>query len=292
MVDRPLMQEDVHFGPILKAVIPAGGLGTRLRPVTYGIPKEMLPVHMRPMLEYAVAEAALSGIHDICIVLAPEKEEPVRRYFEAVPPQGCSLEYVFQPQPSGLMEGIRRAADFIGKDPVAVLLPDNLFVARIPALRQLVNVWRRFGTNVVGLVTVGAEDAMALGPRGPIRADVLEGGVYRIRAFGEKAPARPAAGERLLVSVGRYVFAPGLLDAIRSVAASVAEGGPGRRGLELDDIPILQRLVAAEALLGAVLEGEYYDVGNPVGYWRANLRFSPAEQWAAKIVVAARAAEG
>ncbi|MBI4513586.1 MAG: NTP transferase domain-containing protein [Gemmatimonadetes bacterium] len=282
----------MDFGPILKAVIPAGGLGTRLRPVTYGIPKEMLPVHLRPMLEYAVAEAALSGIHDICLVLAPEKEDSVRRYFEAVPPQGCSLEYVFQPRPLGLMDAVRRAADFIGGDRVAVLLPDNLFVGHPPALRQLLTVWRRFGTNVVGLVRVGAEEAMALGPRGPIRAEAVEGGVYRIQAFQAKAPVRVAAEERHLVSVGRYAFAPGVVDAIRSVAPSVAEGGAARRGLELDDVPVLQRLVAEEALLGAVLEGEYYDVGNPVGYWRANLRFSPGEELAAKIVLASRGREG
>lgn len=260
-------------------MIPAAGLGTRLQPLTRYVPKEMLPVQLRPMIEYAVAEAALSGLTEICIVVAPQKDDLVRAYFRDAPLQRATIRFVVQPEPLGLMDALRCAADFVGRDPFALLLPDNVIVGS-PATAQLVQAWAKYGTHVVGLIKPSPDEQSALGARARLTLTPIEGERdYGITAVGlEKRPLE-AAGPSI-TSIGRYVFGADVLADIDTVAG---RSGPG----ELDDVPVLSELAERGRLIGRVIDGEYYDVGNPVGYWRANCRFSPADDLASRLALPA-----
>lgn len=258
---------------VRRAVIPAGGQGTRMRPLSQAVPKEMFPVGLRPMLDHTVREAAASGIERVCIVLAPEKEEVVRTYFQAVPPKGCALEYAIQPEPLGLMDAVRQARSFVEDRRFAVLLPDNLFLGR-PALAQLLEVPAPEGCHVIGLVRVRGSEAEGLGARGELSLAPIDGddGMYRVHAIGPEK--RPVVLNRddteTWVNVGRYLFDPRIFPGIEATAATLGAG-------ELDDLPVLNDFGARGQLLGRVVEGEYFDIGNPIGYWRANRRLGPGD---------------
>lgn len=240
-----------------------------MRPLSHAVPKELFPIALRPMLDYTVEEAVRSGVRAVCVVLAPEKEEPVRRYFEARPPE-CRLEYALQPQPRGLMDAVRRAASFVGDDRFAVLLPDNLFLGGT-ALEQLLETEAPAEAHLIGLVRTDAEGAAGLGDRGELALESVgpEGTLFRVHAIGpEKRPLRVAAGEEGLVNVGRYLFQPDVFEAVDRVERAL-------RAEELDDLPVLNELGAGGRVLGRVIDAEYYDVGNPIGYWRAVRRLGP-----------------
>lgn len=264
-----------------RAVIPAAGLGTRLWPASRAVPKEMLPVQLRPMIEYSVAEAALSGIREICVIVAPEKQALVRSYFHAVPPRDATIEYVVQPKPLGLMEAVHRAAAFTRGEPFALLLPDNIFVGP-PALAQLIEVWAEHRTDVVGLIQPSSDEIPALGPRAPLSLAPFEDeGTFRVTAVGlQKHPLQSVRGRRSTTNVGRYIFGADVFAQIEAV-----EGRAGSE--ELDDVPVLSELARRGRLIGRIIEGEHYDVGNPLGYWRANRRFDPADDLVARLVLPA-----
>ncbi len=253
------------------AVIPAGGRGTRMRPVTRVVPKEMLPIGTRPMLEYAVLEAAAAGVEEICIVVAPWKERVVREYLEGAAPEGCRLRFRIQPEPLGLMDAVGRARDVVDGRPFALLLPDNVFEGP-PPLRDLSGLWREHRTSVLGLVRVAADDAGGLGDRAPLTLEPLEGGpegAHRVSDVGAaKRALDTVASDRFTVGVGRYIFEPEVFAATEALRGSV-DG-------ELDDVQVLRRLARQGRLLGRVIRARYHDVGNPVGYWRANRRLGPA----------------
>ncbi len=283
MFDEVMSQkeQDRASSEVRRAVIPAAGLGTRLRPLTRFMPKEMLPVQLRPMIEYAVAEAARSGATEICIVVAPQKHELLRAYFADAPLREATIQFVVQPEPLGLMDAVRRAADFVGRDPFALLLPDNIIVGS-PATAQLIEAWAKYGTHVVGLIKPSPDERSALGARAPLTLASIGGERdYRIRAVGlEKRSLDTWAGERSITNIGRYIFGVDVLTAIETVAGRSGSG-------ELDDVAVMGELAERGRLMGRVIDGEYYDVGNPVGYWRANCRFAPIDDLAGRLALPA-----
>lgn len=254
------------------AVIPAAGRGTRMRPLSVVVPKEMFPVGLRPMLEHTVAEAVRSGVRRLCMVVAPDKEPLIREYFETFPPD-LHVEYAVQPEPMGLMDAVRRARTFTAGERFAVLLPDNFFIGR-PVLAQILEAPVQAGQHVVGVLRATEEMAEGLGARGALNLAPIEGDArsFRVEAVGpEKTPIRVGADGSAPISLGRYIFAPDIFDAIDDEEARLDEG-------ELDDVPIMNRLAGQGKVLGRLVEAEYYDVGNPLGYWRANRRVGPLRE--------------
>ena len=146
---------------IHKAVIPAGGRGSRVRGAAGGVPKEMIPVGGRPMIAYCIEEAILAGIREICVILSPDKE-CVREYLDvhfaggskaqgSDALGGCKFHYAVQSEPTGLANALALARDFVGNAPFAYMLPDEVFLGSVPAILQVAQVAVQIGRHTLGL---------------------------------------------------------------------------------------------------------------------------------------------
>lgn len=241
------------------AVIPCGGLGTRLRPITRWLPKEMLPVALRPLLHWVLDEAADAGLLRAVIITNPNKPmlEAVARSY----PGPLVLEFVPQDHPRGLGDALLRAADNLAGSPFAAILPDNLFHGPNPTADVLA-VHRATGRPTVLLAEPPAPENRSA--RGRVaRAEVREDpeGWLRVTAIGEKE--EPSG----LAPIGRMAF-PG--DTLKAFEAVGRELPPG---VEFDDVPVLRRLAAAGLLAGVRTRARFMDVGVPAGYREAVAAF-------------------
>lgn len=260
-------------GPsISKALIPCGGKGTRVASLTGGSAKELLPVGGIPMVLRVMRECAESGVREVLIVSAPGKGdlEDVIASAAGSPGMPTSAAVEIQDEPRGLADAIRLGRDFAGGAPLAVALPDNLFLGDAPALSQLFDVYRRTGKSVVAIVELTEANRDRYGPTSiyPGRAERDEFIIERIpdkRPHGETFD--PNGAPFAFTGVGRYVFAPEVFAAIDEVDASLPSGQ------ELDDIPLLQLLLGRGRLTGCLVRGGFFDVGLPSGYLEANARF-------------------
>ncbi len=266
---------------VRKGVIPAAGWGTRFLPATKAIPKEMLPVVDRPMIQYAVEEAVRAGIQHLTIVTSRLKESlaahfdrapELERFLEA---QGDShrlkevrrlatlvdLAYVTQQEQLGLGHAVLTARNAVGNEPFAVLLPDDIVVSETPAIGQLLQVFHRYGGSVVAVQEIPPEATRSYGV---VDAELLGEGVYRVKGLVEK-PSPEDAPSRLGI-VGRYVFTPGIFEAL-------AEVRPGALG-EIQLTDGMHLLAQREALYACVLQGRRYDVGTPMGLLKASVELA------------------
>lgn len=264
-----------------KAVIIAAGRGTRFLPVTKAIPKEMLPLVDVPLLHHAVAEAVASGIEQVIIVTALGKEA-MERYFSPDEGLECFLEnkgdagrleqvrgvcriaemrYVFQEQQLGLGHAVLTAREAVGKEPFAVLLPDDLYDSKVPALRQLLAVYDEYKANVVAVERVGEADVSRYGV---IRAGRTTGNVHEVLGLVEK-PAPERAPSNLAI-VGRYVFLPEIFD-------TLAVTPPGSGG-EIQVTDGMQALLKKQKLYAVEVDGIRHDTGTPLDWLKANVAFA------------------
>ncbi|MCI4372840.1 MAG: UTP--glucose-1-phosphate uridylyltransferase [Thermoplasmata archaeon] len=262
----------------MKVVIPAAGLGTRFLPVTKSMPKEMLPVVGRPVIQYVVEEAVASGADDIIIVTGRGKRA-LEDHFDHNPELGAwnsqpalqgleslsekaTIHFVRQRAPLGLAHAVLCAEQHVGREPFGVLLGDSIYECDPPVLSQLrmaADRWAPRGSAVALEVVpedrvhqYGIVGGTSLGPKA-IRIDRL---VEKPRA--EDAPSRFAL-------TGAYWLSPRIFDCIRATP-------PGRRNeVELTDA--LQRLADQEPVVGVVIEGRRYDTGTPLLWFETNLRF-------------------
>lgn len=262
---------------VVRALIPCGGKGTRMRALTGGAPKEMIPVAGVPVLDRVVEECAASGITELMIVIAPDKEA-IADYFEPRAGQKGMperIEFVVQQNARGLADAIRMGRDFAGNSPLAVALPDNLFVGDAPGVAQVIDSYVRYRTNVVSVVEIDAIDAERRGPT-PVLPGRLEGDRFHIARVPNKgAPdARfdTQGAPSAFTAVGRYVFAPEVFAAIDEVEQSLSSGA------ELDDVPLMQHLLAQERLVGRRMRGRFLDVGLPQGYAEAESIFGESKR--------------
>ncbi|MBA3346135.1 MAG: NTP transferase domain-containing protein [Gemmatimonadales bacterium] len=241
------------------AIIPCGGLGTRLHPITRWLPKEMLPVSLRPVLHWALDEAADAGLLRAIIVTNPHK--PVLEAVARSYPGPLELEFVPQDHPRGLGDAFLRARDHLAGSPFLALLPDNLFVGANPSAAVLA-VYRATGLATVLLAEISREDAVTKGATGRAAVRKGEDGMLRVIDVADKGKGRfDTAGDAVAVTpIGRMAFGGGILDQFEEVGRGLAEGS------ELDDVPVLQRLARANALAGAMNPARFYDVGVPEGY--------------------------
>lgn len=241
--------------------------------LTHGAPKELLPVGGVPVLHRVLAECAASGITDALIVTAPGKDalEAYARPLAGAAGMPARIEFVVQREPRGLADAIRRGRDFAAAEPVAVALPDNLFISDMPAVAQVIDAYEREGVSVVGVTAVFMRDAARRGPTA-VYPGVRDGDLLRITRISDKgehgATFDTHGAASALTGVGRYVFTTEAFGVIDDVERSLPAGA------ELDDIPVMQRLLAGGRLVGRVLHGLFLDVGLPGGYAEAEQRLA------------------
>ncbi|MGY1600976.1 UTP--glucose-1-phosphate uridylyltransferase [Geodermatophilus sp. SYSU D00815] len=291
--------------PTRKAVIPVAGLGTRFLPATKAVPKELLPVVDRPALQYIVEEAARAGLGELLMVTGRGKSA-IEDFFDRVPELETALEkkgdearlsavhesttvaqvhFVRQGEARGLGHAVLQAAAFVGDEPFAVLLGDDLIDARDHLLEQMLAVRAEHGGSVVALLDVGRENidkygAVAVEPSGHA-SDGDE--VVRITGLVEKPPVDEAPSS--LAIIGRYVLAPEVFEVLRGTA-------PGRGG-EIQLTDALATLVErGEPVHGVVFSGRRYDTGDKLDYLKAVVRLAaerddlgpPLRAWLAEFV--------
>ena len=264
---------------IRKAVIPAAGLGTRFLPVTRSVPKVLLPVLDAPLIHYAVAEAVAAGIEDIVLVLSPGSEA-VAAYFGDQPDLERALEergdtaalaeqraiarmanvvVRLQHEARGLGHAVFMARDFVRDEPFAVLLPDDIIWADVPAIGQLIDVHERYGGSVVAAKEVPDEAVESLGI---IDGVPVADRVRSVQALVEKP--RLADAPSNLAIIGRYVLTPAVLDHL----ARERTGAGGE--IQLTDA--IAATIGKEPVHSCTFEGEHIDAGTPAGMLAATLR--------------------
>jgi UTP--glucose-1-phosphate uridylyltransferase len=270
---------------IVKAVIPAAGFGTRMLPATKAIPKEMLPVAGKPLIQYAVEEAAASGIETVILVVRSH-ESLIESHFardpelESVLQKRCltdaaelirrlaqlaELCFVEQEKPLGLAHAISCAHSLIGNESFVVLLPDVIVASAEPATLQLIRAHQHLAGSVVAIREIEQQDIERHGiVRIERSAAPPSSKSVRVTGLVEK-PSAAAAPSRLGV-FGRYLLEPVVWDAI-------AQTKPDACG-EVQLTDALNLLCQTNLLLGLCFEGNHYDAGDPLGYLKANIELS------------------
>lgn len=259
---------------VRRAIIPCGGKGTRMLAISRGLAKELLPIAGEPVLAHVLRECAESGIEHALVVVSPEKQSVVTFAKSVAGAAGmpARIDTAVQMQPKGLADAVRVGRSFANGEPVAVALPDNLFVdTSQPAVAQVIETYAREHVNVVGLTEITADIAQSRGPT-PIYPGTRRGDEFLI----ESIPSKGAHGSTFelgsahsaMTGIGRYVFTPAAFEIIDEVEPTLAPGS------ELDDIPVMQRMLAQHALIGRVLHGTFLDVGLPEGYREATERLA------------------
>ena len=268
---------------IRKAVIPAAGLGTRFLPVTKSVPKELLPILDKPMLQYVVEEAAEAGIEEVIIVTSPGKET-IAAYFQPDPvledhlaaggaqdlldqvrhvSSLAEVRFVIQEQPLGLGHAVLTAQAAVGNHPFAVMLPDDIVAHTPGVLAQMTEVWTRFDAGVVAVERVPWEVVQNYGVAD---AAAVEERVHRIRHLVEKPPREEAPSN--LTIVGRYILPSDIFSCLERTP-------PGAKG-EIQLTDGLSLLLESQMLYAHEFQGRRYDGGTPLGLLRASLEFGLA----------------
>jgi UTP--glucose-1-phosphate uridylyltransferase len=268
---------------VRKAIIPAAGLGTRFLPATKAQPKEMLPIVDKPTIQYIIEEAVASGIEDIIIVSGRGKraiEDHFDKSFEleeTLERKGklkeleqirsissmANLHYIRQGEPKGLGHAIWCARKFIGHEPFAILLGDDIVQSKKPALKQLIEVFETFESSVVGVQEVPEEDLSKYGVIEPHGLEIAPN-VVRVSSFVEK-PKRGLAPSNYAI-MGRYVLRPEIFDILGELEPTA--------GGEIQLTDGIQRLNAHQTVLAYNFEGVRYDVGDKYGFIKATIDFA------------------
>jgi UTP--glucose-1-phosphate uridylyltransferase len=266
---------------VRKAIIPAAGLGTRFLPATKAQPKEMLPIVDKPTLQYIVEEAVASGIEEILVITGRNKKS-IEDYFDKSVELELELEkqekyellaeirmisdmvnihYIRQKEPKGLGHAIYCAKSFIGNEPFAVLLGDDIVDAEKPCLLQLMEVYEKYETSILGVQLVergdldkyGIIDGVSVAPR-----------LYSVNGLVEKPHADVAPSN--IAVLGRYIIQPTIFEILAHVQ-------PGKGG-EIQLTDALQVLAQRERMYAYHFEGRRYDVGDKQGFLEATVEFT------------------
>jgi UTP--glucose-1-phosphate uridylyltransferase len=269
---------------IRRAVIPAAGLGSRLLPLTKAIPKEMLPVGDKPVIEHTVRELVASGITDITIVVSGGKgliqdhfrpnpslvdrlrEDGKTVYADAVEEVGelsrlGHVTYLDQHGPYGNGTPVLNAARNLGDEPMLVLWPDDVFVAETPRAQQLIKAYEATSSPVLALMPMDPDDADRYGV--PVVKEDLGDGLLRITGLVEKPKPRDAPSA--YAAIGGYVITPGIVDELREQTQRWYEHRSGE--VYLTDA--INAYASSRAVYGQVIQGRWYDTGNPLAYLTA-----------------------
>lgn len=266
---------------VRKAIIPAAGLGTRFLPATKAQPKEMLAIVDKPTIQYIIEEAVAAGIQDIIIVTGRNKRsiedhfdrsieleleleknsktemlEMVRKISDI-----ANIHYIRQKEPRGLGHAVLTAKHFIGNEPFAVLLGDDIVVSKQPCLGQMIDVYEEYKTTVLGVQAV-SEDVV--NKYGIVDCKHIDDRVYKIKDLVEKPPIGQAPSN--IAILGRYIITPRIFEYLETQD----EGAGGE--IQLTDA--LKRMAKDEAMYAYDFKGHRYDVGTKMGYLQANIEFA------------------
>ena len=277
---------------IKKAIIPAAGLGTRFLPATKAMPKEMLPILDKPTIQYIVEEASRAGIEDIIIVTGKHKRA-IEDHFDnqkelemVLQEKGkndllekvqystdlANIFYVRQKEQKGLGHAIHTARQFIGNEPFAVLLGDDIVESETPAIKQLMDVYDETGKSVIGVQEVAEEDTHRYGIIDPLEKSGLR---YEVKKFVEK-PKQGTAPSNLAI-MGRYVLTPEIFDYLET-----QEEGAGNE-IQLTDA--IERMNAESQVYAYDFEGNRYDVGEKLGFVKTTIQFALNEDYMNKEII-------
>ncbi|GHD50478.1 UTP--glucose-1-phosphate uridylyltransferase [Thalassobaculum fulvum] len=268
--------------PVRKAIFPVGGLGTRFLPATKSMPKEMLTVVDKPLIQYAVDEAREAGIEELIFITgrgktaiedhfdhayelqdmlaARGKDEALRLVKETIPAPGM-LAFTRQQEPLGLGHAVWCGRNFVGSEPVAVLLADDLILSPKGCLKQMVEAYNKVGGNMVALMEVPREQTAAYGVVKP--GDITDR-LVEVRGLVEKP--KPEDAPSNLAVIGRYILQPKVFEDLGRM-----EKGAGGE-IQLTDA--LARQLGLQPFNGYLFEGRRFDCGNKVGFLEANLAFA------------------
>ena len=270
---------------IKKAIIPAAGLGTRFLPATKAMPKEMLPILDKPTIQYIVEEAARAGIEDIIIITGKHKRA-IEDHFDNQKELEMILEekgktdllekvnystelanifYVRQKEQKGLGHAIYSARQFIGNEPFAVLLGDDIVESTQPAIKQLMDTYEETGKSVIGVQEVNENDTHRYGIIDPLGKS---GRQYEVNQFVEK-PKQGTAPSNLAI-MGRYVLTPDIFEYL-------ANQGKGAGG-EIQLTDAIERMNKESQVYAYDFEGERYDVGEKLGFVKTTIEFALKDQ--------------
>jgi UTP--glucose-1-phosphate uridylyltransferase len=263
---------------VRKAVIPAAGWGTRFLPITKSVPKEILPLVDKPIIQYAVEECAACGI-ELIIIITSQGKAAIEDYFDKSVGLEHILEqrskedllakishlsnlpsicFVHQKELLGLGHAVLSAKDVVGKEPFLVILPDDLFEQKELVLKKMLNIFEQYHGSVVAVKKVEPDEISRYGVVKPKR---IAKDVYQIMDFIEKP--EPSQAPSNLAIMGRYVLMPEVFEELQSTSFGV--------GGELQITDGLKRLLRRQAVFGYEIEGDYYDAGTILGWIKATI---------------------
>ena len=266
---------------VKKAIIPAAGLGTRFLPATKAQAKEMLPIVDKPTLQYIIEEAVASGIEEILIITGRNKKS-IEDHFDRSVELELELEqkgktamlemvqdisnmvnihYIRQKEPKGLGHAVHCAKSFIGNEPFAVLLGDDIVDASTPCLKQMIDAYDEYKTTVLGVQEVAREN---VDKYGILDVKHIEDRVYKVKDMVEKPSIEEAPSN--IAILGRYIITPEIFNILENQA-------PGKGG-EIQLTDALQTLATKEAIYAYNFEGRRYDVGDKLGFLEATVDFA------------------
>jgi len=266
---------------VRKAIIPAAGLGTRFLPATKAQPKEMLPIVDKPTIQFIVEEACASGIEDIIIVTGRSKRAIEDHFDKSYELESelqknhkeellhlvqdisnmANIHYIRQKEPRGLGHAIYCAKSFVGNEPFAVLLGDDIVDAEVPCLKQMIEVFNEYKTTILGVQKVPDEDVSKYGI---VNCKHVEDRVYKVKDLVEK-PSKEEAPSNIAI-LGRYIITPKIFECLENTA-------PGAGG-EIQLTDALKQLASQEAMYAYDFIGRRYDVGNKMGFLEATVEYA------------------
>lgn len=267
---------------VRKAVFPVGGLGTRFLPATKSMPKEMLPIVDKPLIQYAVEEARAAGVEELIFVTGRGKQAIEDHFDQAVELEEMlerrgkddqlravreinltpgQISYTRQQEPLGLGHAVWCARNLVGREPFAVLLADDLVMSDTPCLKQMVDAYEETGGNVVAVMEVEKEHVDRYGV---LKVGKDDGRLAEVKGLVEKP--KPAVAPSNLCVIGRYILMPEVFDEL-----SRMERGAGDE-IQLTDA--MARLVGRQPFHGLRFEGTRFDCGDKLGFLQATVAFA------------------
>lgn len=266
---------------VKKAIIPAAGLGTRFLPATKAQPKEMLPIVDKPTIQYIIEEAVASGIEEILIITGRNKRAIEDHFDKSVELEKeleshgknellnivkdisnmANIYYIRQKEPKGLGHAINCAKTFVGNEPFAVMLGDDVVDSKVPCLKQLMDCYDEYKTTILGVQQVAHKDVSKYGI---VDAMHIENSVYKVKNLIEKPKTEEAPTD--IAILGRYIITPQIFDILSKTK-------PGKGG-EIQLTDALKILMHSEAMYAYTFEGRRYDVGDKLEFLKATVEFA------------------
>ncbi len=264
---------------VTKAVFPVGGMGTRFLPATKAMPKEMLPIVDKPLIQYAVEEAVAAGITDLIFITGRNKRAIPDHFDKAyeletelaargktallnlvrdIVPPGVNCIYIRQAEALGLGHAVLCAKPVVNNEPFAVILADDLIDAQKPAMRQMTDLFNYYQCSILGVQQVAREETASYGI---VAAQPMNPTLSKVESIVEK-PA-PAVAPSTLGVVGRYILTPRIFSYLESI--------PYGAGGELQLTDAIAQLLKEQQVLAYAFEGVRYDCGSKIGYLKATV---------------------